>query len=124
MRRIQPSSYRSVLASSVGVLAVAACAGMEADLVHPPELVGTWVQLRADGTWGDTVAYLADGRVVGSASRPASASEQWVVVRSKTAGEGLCVGDPLKPRCHPFRLAGDTLTRGPFEQPTYFRRAR
>ena len=103
---------------------VAACAGMEADLVHPAELAGKWVQLRSDGSWGDTVEYVADGRVVGSVGRPVSVTERWVVVRSKVAGEGLCVGDPMKPACQPFRLDGDTLTRGPFEHPTYFRRAR
>jgi hypothetical protein len=119
------SSFRFVLAAGAGALAaaLAGCLGLDAQVVHPAQFVGKWVRLRSDGTWGDTLEYLADGRVVGSVGHPVPLTDRWVVVRSKLAGEGFCAGAPTKPACQPFRLDGDTLlVLGRVADPTYFRR--
>jgi hypothetical protein len=112
-----------VLVPLVGAMLSSGCDFMSAQVVHPPELTGKWVRLRADGTWGDTLSYLADGGVRGSPGHPIPASARWVVVRSKAAGEGFCVGDDRDRSCRPFRLEGDTLVVGDISSPAYYRRA-
>jgi hypothetical protein len=112
------------LAALPAVLSLTGCVPLDARVVHPAELTGKWVRLRADGTWGDTLEYLADGRILGSAGRPVPATARWDVVRSRVAGEGLCTSDgPKKGRCQIYRLEGDTLVLGYIKRPAYFRRA-
>jgi hypothetical protein len=100
-----------------------ACALGDAKVVYPAELTGKWVHRRPDGTWGDTVAYLADGRMVGSQGHVVASAASWAVVRSRVAGEGLCITEAAKPACNPFRLVGDTLVVGTIEHASYFHRA-
>ena len=101
------------------------CARPDVESARPPELTGAWVRLRADGTWGDTLQYLADGRVLGSTGHPVPATAQWSVIRSKVAGEAFCGWNAKDRDCQPYRLEGDTLVVGYIQQsPTYLRRAR
>jgi hypothetical protein len=62
-----------ITAVALLVMSIAACSparSSQAPLETPTELVGSWVRLREDSTWGDTLTYLADGRVLGSVGHP------------------------------------------------------
>jgi len=123
VRRRSGGAISNVAAAA---LAVAACAMPDAHVVRPAELTGAWVRQRADGTWGDTLRYLADGRVLGSAGSPMPAAARWSVVRptSKATGQAFCVLGTAARACQPFRLDGDTLIVGDIEHAAFFRRAR
>ena len=104
-------------------LMFAGCFRDHVTMLRPAELTGRWVRLQQDGTWSDTISYLADGRVLGSTGHPIAESVRWTVVHSARFGEEFCETN-LRARCHPFRLEGDTLVVGPISDATYFRRAR
>ena len=115
------STYPRRIALCAAVLA-AACLSLDATVSHPSELVGRWARLRADHTWGDTVVLQASGTMLDASASP-SDSLRWSVVRSRTAGAGLCFGRARAAKCQPYRLEGDTLIVGSLPTPTYLRRA-
>jgi len=91
-------------------------------LQHPTMLAGRWVRLREDKTWGDTLGYQADGRVVGSAGHAVPESARWGVRAGPP--EQTCFGDAREGgMCRTFELRGDTLLvdNGP-SAPTVYRR--
>jgi hypothetical protein len=93
-------------------------------MTQPSEFVGRWVRLREDSTWGDTLQYLADGRVLGSSGHPVPPSARWGV-RARLAGSReFCAADNKEGYCQTFRLVDSVmvLDGGP-SGPTYFRRA-
>jgi hypothetical protein len=106
------------------VLAVAACIRVDAEVLHPAELSGRWIRLRPDGSWGDTLEFLADGRVHGSVGNPVPESARWSVVRSRVTGEAFCAVDARDRGCRQFRVEGDTMVLGGLTDATYFRRVR
>lgn len=111
-------------ARSIGVafalLFATGCALSDASINRPTGLVGRWVQLRDDGSWGDTVAYLADGRLRGSRGVAIPDSADWSVVTFR-GSDGLCA-EPVTRTCEPFRLVGDTLVVGEVGKYRFFRR--
>ena len=113
-----------VWAVVAGAAACEKASGRPETYSHPADLVGRWVRLREDSTWGDTLEYLADGRVHGSTGHAVPSSARWGV-----KGEGrlaqFCAGDSTAAYCQTYQLAGDQLqlAGGPFG-PTYFRRVR
>lgn len=99
------------------------------EVVRPAELTGKWVKLRTDGTWGDTVEYLADGRVVAGLGTVLRRGARWSVVRSRSAGQALCTSDSASTTrsvsCPQLlRIEGDTILVGVSTSPSYFRRVR
>jgi hypothetical protein len=117
-----------MMMSRVIVLAVVLiCAACRPDAPsrgdHPATLVGTWERQHADGTWGDALEFLPDGKVAGTASHPVPSSAYWSVHHDTPGGETLCVGDDRNASCRPFSLTNETLTlRGGPSPPTTFRR--
>lgn len=93
-------------------------------MTQPAELVGRWVRLRADSTWGDTLQYLADGRVLGSVGHPVPATARWGVRAGPAGSHEFCAADEKESYCQTFRLEGRNmvLDGGP-RGPSYFRRA-
>lgn len=81
------------------------------------------MRLREDGTWGDTLEYLADGRVLGSTGHPVPASARWGVRDGPAGGRQFCAADGKEGGCTTFRVEGATMVSdgGPYG-PTYFRR--
>lgn len=112
------------VAGLIAMCSLAGCIRDEATLVQPAELSGRWVRLQQDGTWGDTLTYLADGQMVGSTSHAVAAGARWSVLRSRRAGEAFCTMDSTVRTCQPFRIEGDTLVLWRLANPTYLRRAR
>ena len=106
---------------------VAACArgaAPEHPLDHPREFVGRWVRLRDDRSWGDTLEYLADGRVLGSVGHPVPASARWGVRRAPRRQPEFCAADEREGYCQTYRFEGQTLVLGGGPNgPSYFRRA-
>jgi|SRR6185312_11979974 len=88
---------------------------------HPTELVGRWVRLHADGTWGDTLEYLADGAVHGSVGNPVPPSARWAVKSNAVTGPQFCAGDSSDAYCQTYHLAGDrmVLDGGPSGNTTF-----
>ena len=99
-----------------------ACLPRDLSVEHPAELTGRWSQLRPDGSWADTVEYLADGRVRVAAA-PVDTSARWSVVRDSDYRAFCRIGFASR-SCVPFRLEGDTLVVGEISSPTYYRRVR
>jgi hypothetical protein len=108
------------------VAAVAACRGAadRAPVAHPTALTGRWVRLKEDGTWGDTMDFLPDGTVRGSADHPVPTSLRWTVERDST-GEQFCARDESGGFCRPYHLKDGQLELigGPSGH-TVFRRVR
>ena len=111
------------LAVLLSITMSAGCMALDAEILHPTALIGRWVRLRSDGSWGDTLEYLSSGHVRGSVGHSVPASARWSVVRSRL-GEGFCAIDVNERSCQPYRLEGDTLVLGGLTDPTYFRRVR
>lgn len=111
----------AAIAASITI--VSACLPHDYAVLHPPALTGRWVQLRADGSWGDTFEYLADGRVRIAAAPVIDTALDWSVLRYRKS-DALCRRDHATSSCQPFRLEGDTLVVGDVGRPTYYRRAR
>ena len=89
---------------------------------RPMELSARWVRLRADGTWGDTLDYRADGHVIGSQGHPVPTSARWGVRVGPP--RQICFGDATEGgMCRTYELRGDTLVldSGP-SAPTLYRR--
>lgn len=79
---------------------------------HPAELVGTWVRLLPDSTWGDTLSYLADGRVVGSTGHRVPLSARWEVKDGPAGTQKFCASDESSTYCQTMRLEGPLLVLG------------
>jgi len=105
----------------------AACskaASTRAPMTQPAELVGRWVRLRADSTWGDTLHYLADGRILGSVGHPVPASARWGVRPGPGGSPDFCTADEKEGYCQTFRFEGHVMVLGGGPSgPSYFRRA-
>jgi hypothetical protein len=92
---------------------------------QPQELIGRWIRLRENGTWGDTLVYLEDGRVLGSQGHPVPKSARWRVKDAGGASPQFCAMDEREGYCQSFRVSADTLVLGggPYGV-TVFRRVR
>ena len=103
--------------------APAPAAAGAAALEHPAALVGRWVRLRNDGSWGDTLVYRPDGQVLGSTGHPVPPSARWGTRAGPLNSQEFCAGDAANAYCQTYRFAGDTLWvgGGPLG-PTAFRR--
>ena len=89
---------------------------------HPPALIGRWVRLRDDRTWGDTLAFQGDGSVGGSRGHNVPPGSTWSVREGDVSQ--FCARDPREGGyCRTFQLSGDTLflDNGPNPR-TVFRR--
>jgi hypothetical protein len=98
-------------------LAAIACSVSSTRYVEsrPKELIGRWVLSRADGTWGDTATWQADGTMLGSTNHEFPSDARWVVRTSDDNSLTMCVSGGKQANCQPFVIAGDTLIwgRGP-----------
>jgi hypothetical protein len=91
---------------------------------HPAELVGRWVRLRADSSWGDTLEYLPNGQVRGSAGHAVPPGARWGTRAGPLKSREFCAGDEQNAYCQTYRLAGSIMILGGGPPgPTYFRRA-
>lgn len=96
----------------------------KAPLTQPASLVGRWVRLRDDGTWGDTLDYRPDGRVLGSQGHEVPPSARWGVRPGPLGSQELCAADATVAYCQTFRFVADTMLLGGGPRgPTRFRRA-
>jgi hypothetical protein len=109
------------------VLLILACGpGSEAtqtSLTQPAELVGRWVRLRSDSTWGDTLEYLSSGQVRGSQGHAVPPTARWGVKAGPAGTREFCAADEKDAYCQTFRLEDSVmvLSGGP-SGPSYFRR--
>jgi hypothetical protein len=106
---------------------IGACGGRSSGsrpLEHPSELVGRWVRLRNDSTWGDTLQYLEDGRVLGSTGHSVPASARWGVRAGPAGSREFCAGDDREGYCQTFRFQDSVMVLGGGPAgPSYFRRS-
>jgi hypothetical protein len=106
---------------------VAACSGTspaKAPMTQPANLVGRWVRLREDSTWGDTLQYLADGRVLGSTGHPVPETARWGVREGPAGSQEFCAADSKEGYCQTFRFEDSIMVVGGGPSgPSYFRRA-
>ena len=93
----------------IACLAVIACADRAGDNAHPSELVGRWVRMRPDRSWGDTMEFRPDGRLVGSTGYPVPPTLQWEVKRSTDGVLQYCAAQGENGFCRTYHLSGDTL---------------
>ena len=110
--------------ASFAIVAVA-CADRASDDSHPAELVGRWVRLRADQSWGDTMEFRPDGKLLGSTGYPVPARLEWQVKRNADGVLEYCAAEGGNGFCRAYHLDGDTLDMigGP-QGNTIFRRVR
>jgi hypothetical protein len=114
------------IAALVAILLLTGCADSAQDKSpHPKNLVGQWVRLRLDQTWGDTMQFMPDGALRGSAGYPTPPNLTWEVRHYETGKSQYCALQASVGFCRDFRLAGDTLYMfgGP-QGNTTFRRVR
>jgi hypothetical protein len=88
---------------------------------HPASLVGRWVRLREDQTWGDTLVYLPTGQVLGSTGHQVPDSARWWV-ETRATGRLFCAADAEQGYCQSFHLVGDELLLTTPAGATTFRR--
>jgi hypothetical protein len=96
-----------------------------APLTQPIEIVGRWVRYdQANRTWGDTLAYQGDGRVLGSTTNPVPASARWGVKTGPGGVALFCAGDAqVGDYCRTYRIEdGKLILDGGPSGPTVFRR--
>jgi hypothetical protein len=107
------------------LLVAAACADSARDSAHPAELVGRWVRLRPDRSWGDTMEFRPDGSLLGSAGYPVPPTLRWEVKRSAGGVRQYCAAQGENGFCRDYHISGDTLEMlgGP-QGNTTFRRVR
>ncbi len=114
------------LAILTAMLAATACAdsGRETS-PHPANLTGRWVRLKQDHTWGDTMEFMPDGAIHGSATYPVPSNLRWEIRYDSVAGPQYCALQIDAGFCRPYHLQGDTLRMigGP-QGDTQFRRVR
>ena len=122
MTRFAPLAFAALLAA-----ACSDAAGRAPVTPHPAQLVGRWVRLREDSTWGDTMSFMPDGTLRGSVGYEVPPGLTWRVERDSITGgpPRYCATQWGRGFCRPYRLTHDTLelldgTRGP----TLFRRVR
>lgn len=125
-----PHPYRLIVScrGAVVVAFVAGCSGQRPSdqaLKYPEDLVGQWVRFRQDSTWGDTLTYQADGRVLGSVGHPVPPSARWGVRRGPGGTTESCAGDDREGACQTYRFEDSIMVVGGGPQgPSYFRRVR
>lgn len=108
------------------VVLISACSSgstRQPPMEHPVDLVGRWVRLREDSTWGDTLEYLADGRVLGSTGHPVPTNAGWGVRADPLNSREFCAADEREGSCQTYRFQDSimVLDGGP-AGPSYFRR--
>jgi hypothetical protein len=108
------------------VLVAGACSGAASrDPAHPTEFAGRWLRLRQDQTWGDTMEFVADGSIKGSATYPVPPTLHWEVKRDAGGTPQYCALQGTMGFCRNFRFSGDTLQLlGGAQGTTTFRRVR
>lgn len=117
-------ALRRLLLLALPLVACAPGASPSPTLDHPSQLVGRWVRLREDSTWGDTLVYLADGRVLGSTGHAVPPSARWGIKAGAGGIRQFCAADAKEGYCQTFQLQDSALILdgGP-AGPTIFRRA-
>ena len=92
---------------------------------RPSELVGTWLLLRPDSTWGDTTTWNAAGVITGSTNHPIPPDGQWVVRDYQQGRRVLCTRGGGESNCQPYTLntlIGNTLIWGTGKNEDHFRK--
>lgn len=126
-RAVRPARCRPSAALLVVAIALAACgdAGGRAPDPRPEALVGRWVRLRADSTWGDTMTFRADGALLGSTGYVVPTGLRWRVNPDTLGGPHFCARASADYGfCRPYELRDGSLVLlggGP-NGPTHFRR--
>ena len=67
------------------------------------------MRLRADGTWGDTMSFGADGALQGSANYAVPPNLHWEVKRDSQATPQFCAAVSGDAFCRPYRLTDSQL---------------
>jgi hypothetical protein len=114
-----------------GMLALTLCTSIACNSAdpgaqdHPAVLIGGWERQLDSSTWGKTLVFRADGKVVGSASNNVPPTAYWYVSHNGAGGDELCVGDGRNSSCQTYMLANQILTvHSSAGQVTNFRRVR
>ena len=117
--------WLAAAAAALLVAGAAACADASGDSAHPAELVGRWVRLRPDRTWGDTMEFRPDGTLLGSAGYPVPPTLHWQVKKNADGVRQYCAAQGENGFCRDYHVSGDTLEMvgGP-QGNTTFRRVR
>lgn len=97
-------------ATLVIALSITACAdGVQSNSPHPSNLVGRWVRLREDQTWGDTMEFKPDGSMRGSSTYPIPPTLSWEIKRDAGGTAQYCATQAGTGFCRNYKLSGDTL---------------
>lgn len=97
-------------AALVATLAITACTGSDdANTPHPSSLLGRWVRLREDQSWGDTMEFRPDGSMRGSVGYPIPPTLRWEIKRDPQGKAQYCAMQGEIGFCRDYRLSGDTL---------------
>lgn len=106
---------------ALALLGCATSSGSSTEM-RPKELIGSWVLLRPDGSWGDTATFGPDGSVRGSTGHPIPPDASWGV-RTPTSGAPLmCIRGGGEGNCQPYTMSADTLVWGVGASADRFRR--
>jgi hypothetical protein len=113
------------LSAALLLAGAVACTDAAGDSAHPPELVGRWVRLRPDRSWGDTMEFRPDGSLLGSAGYPVPPTLRWQVKPNAEGVKQYCAAQGENGFCRDYHITGDTLEMlgGP-QGNTTFRRVR
>jgi hypothetical protein len=116
----------AVLAAAFVLTGIIACTtSADANSPHPTNLLGRWVRLRENQSWGDTMEFRPDGSMRGSAGYVIPPTLHWEIKRDARGTAQYCATQADIGFCRNYRLSGDTLEMfgGPRGN-TIFRRVR
>ena len=109
-RHTRKGTKAAVSAALAVALAITACTGSDdANSPHPSSLLGRWVRLREDQSWGDTMEFKPDGSLGGSVGYKIPPSLRWEIKRDVNGKAQYCATQADIGFCRDYRLSGDTL---------------
>jgi hypothetical protein len=98
-----------VSVATVLIVLITACTRSADNSPHPANLLGRWVRLREDQSWGDTMEFKPDGSLGGSAGYKIPPTLRWEIKRDANGKAQYCATQVDMGFCRDYRLSGDTL---------------
>ena len=98
-----------VSVATVLIVLITACTRSADNSPHPANLLGRWVRLREDQSWGDTMEFKSDGSLGGSTGYKIPPTLRWEIKRDANGKAQYCATQTDMGFCRDYRLSGDTL---------------